>query len=72
LADLPFFKKQLAAPDSETDLLDPVIDSIAKLSSDLREDLSKRDKEIVLDKLIAGNYADAPAIADPEEVANED
>lgn len=72
LADLPFFKNKLATPDSETDLLDPVIDSIAKLSSDLREDLSKRDKEIVLEKLIAGNYADAPAIADPEEVANED
>jgi hypothetical protein len=72
LADLPFFKNKLAETDSETDVLDPVIDSISKLSSDLREDLSKRDKEIVLEKLIAGDYADAPAIADQEEVANED
>lgn len=72
LADLPFFKNRLAGPDSEIDVLDPVIDSIAKLSSDLREDLSKRDKEIVLEKLIAGDYADAPAIANSEEVANED
>lgn len=72
LENLPFFKNKLASPDSDTDSLDPVIDSIATLSSDLREDLSKRDKEIVLEKLIAGEYSDAPIVVDLEEATNED
>lgn len=68
LAELPFFKNKLVAPDSEPSLRDPVVDSIAALSPELREDLSKRDKEFVLQKLIDGGYVDAPIITDAEEL----